>query len=130
MNVYLLSNSPSKESNCPFGVSYVSPEMLKSPRTHMKFVASDSTCIVDVMADIPLALLPVSTKTVKTVPILPVNPWNNKVVTVLAHLYPQYAANIRKTFMYGEEMFIDLIKSLDATFMWSETVKTYLGGMI
>lgn len=128
MSVYLLSNNSELESSCPFGVSYVSPDMLKNPRTHLKFVAADSTCIVDVMASLPLAYLPVSVRTVNVVPLLPENVFSDKVMAVLTHVFPQHAASLRKAYIFGEESFKDFIAGLNATYLWSDTIKTYLGG--
>ena len=130
MNVYLLSNRSDLEERCPFGVRYVSSEALRNPKTHLKFVVANSICIIDVMADIPLVNLPVSTDVVSIAPMLPEDPYNDKVIAVLTHLYPQHAASLRKAYMFGPESFSDYLESMSATYLWKDNINTYMGGAV
>ena len=129
MKNFLLSNDLSYANECPFGVSFVSGDQLKVPQTHLMFITSDSTCFVDISSNLPVDYLPVVTKAVRIVPIMPNKVYDSSVLSQLMHLYPTHAAALRRSYMYGEETFETFVKGLAETYQWDNSVKTYLGGL-
>ena len=129
MAVYLISGNYDYESRCPFGVSFVAPTALKNPVTHLKFVAANSTCIIDMDSDYDISKLPISTENVKVVPMFGKDFFNDKVIAIMTHVFPQHAAFIRRCYMYGEEYFADSLRALSETHLWQKTVDTYLSGL-
>lgn len=129
MAVYLVSGNSDYELDCPFGITYIAPVALKSPVTHMKFVAAQSTVIVDLSSDYDTTKLPISVDSVNVVPLIPKECYTNKLIAYLTHMYPQHASLLRRGFMFGEENFRDTLHGLAEALLWDKTISTYLPGM-
>lgn len=128
MKTFLLSNDRRYAQECPFGLTFISSDQLKVPQTHLMFVTSDSTCLVDMASGIPAECLPIATKAVRIVPILPTKCYDDKILAQLMHMYPTHAAALRRSYIFGEESFNTFIKGLEESYQWDTTIKVHLGG--
>lgn len=129
MKYYLLSGNKDYADVCPFGVSLITAEQLAHPKTHLLFVTADSTCFVDVKSKIPIPFLPTVNKVVRIIPILPEDVYQTDVLDTLLHLYPENAAALRRSFIFGEDAFRTYLAGLGELYQWEDSIKTQLGGL-
>lgn len=110
-----------KDTRAGLGVTVLSPLHLNDPRTHRDIVASKSIVVLDMDSKYVVDNLPVTVEGVRIIPKFTADSEiTDANMRVLKHCFPEYASDIVKAYMRGDDDMKECIMLLDEKYMWSK----------